>query len=152
MNVIAIARHGIGIAGPPPLGLAIARGIVIDCIRHTEAEGLVIQAAGPEAETAWLARCAARYRAAELPSGLELAVTIGLRSGETARHIGRLLVAEAETQLGDRPAAIIRIGPDDLVLDRRDGSEPIPVRPAMVGLAEARSWAREQVGRHRLGV
>jgi hypothetical protein len=149
MNVIAIARHGIGIAGPPTLGLAIARGIAIDCVRHAPADRLVIQAAGAEAEVAWLARCAARYRPADLPPGLALAVTIGLRTGESERLVGRLLVAEEETDLGERPAAIIRIGPDDLVLDRRDGSQPVPVRPAMIGLAEARSWAREQVGRQR---
>lgn len=152
MNVIAIARHGIGIAGPPPIGLAIARGMAIDCIRHAPAERLVIQAAGPEHEVAWLARSAARYRPAELPPGLELAVTIGVRVGATERLIGRLLIAATEPALGDRPTVIIRIGPDDLVLDRRDGSQPVPVQPAMVSLADARSWAREQVGRHRSAV
>ncbi|OJX62335.1 MAG: hypothetical protein BGO95_11175 [Micrococcales bacterium 73-13] len=153
MNVVAIARHGIGVAGVPPMGLAVARGIAIESIRHAEPERLALQAAGAEAELAWLARCAARYRPAPLPPGLELAISVGVRLGPHAaaaeRLVARILVAEREAELGDRCGAVVRIGPERIVLDRRDGSPPTPVLSRLVGLAEAERWAREQVGRSR---
>ncbi|MBO9578233.1 MAG: hypothetical protein J7480_05630 [Microbacteriaceae bacterium] len=141
MNVIGILRHGIGIAGVPPIGLAIARGLVIDGIRHADPASLAIQAAGPEEERAWLRRIARVHRTAPLPPGLVLAIRVG--NGE--RAVGAVLVAERETDLGDRPGSILRIGLETIELDRRDGSPPVAVAPSLVGLAEAQAWARAHV-------
>lgn len=138
MNLIAIARRGIGIAGVPPVGLAIARGIAMDLIRHADPAVLELQVAGAHAERAWFAPLVARIRTAPLPP----AVAFALRVANGPSVVGSLLVAEHETALGHRIGSVVRIGLDAIELDRRDGSVPIPVAPAFVALAEAEAWAR----------
>lgn len=143
MNLVAIARHGIGVAGVPPLAIAIARGLAIDIVRHAEPQALVVQAAGPDAEAVWLTRLRADLRRAPLPPGIAFA----LRVANGASVVGSLLVAEREIDLGDRPGAVVRIGLEAIELDRRDGSATVPVAPTFVGLGQAEVLVRELSGR-----
>lgn len=138
MNLVALGRHGIGIAGVPPLALAIARGLAIEFVRHAQADTLAIEAAGPDAEAAWLTRLGANVRRAPLPPGLAFACRVA--NGQ--RVVGRVAVAEREADLGDRPATIVRVGTESVELDRRDGTPPLTVVPAFVGLAQAEALAR----------
>ncbi len=138
MNLLAIARHGIGICGTPPVAIAIARGIAIDCIRHADRSVLAIQAAGAEAERGWLARPAGRFRPSSLPPGLVLAVRID----NGTSPVGSLIVAERESELGVRDGSVLRVGVEAVELDRRDGTAALRVLPRIVGLADAEAWAR----------
>lgn len=138
MNLVAITRHGMGIAGVPPVAIAIARGLAIDCVRHAEPQALVIQAAGADAEAAWLTRLPGTLRRALLPPGIAFAVLV--TNGTSV--VGNVLVAEREEVLGDRLGAIIRVGLESISLDRRDGSPPLPVTPRFVGLSQAETLAR----------
>lgn len=138
MNLIAVARHGIGIAGVPPLGIAIARGLAIELIGAADAEALAVQAAGADGEAAWLTRIRGRLRRAPMPPGIAFA----LRVENGTRVVGSLLVAERERDLGDRPGVVVRIGREAVELDRRDGSAPLPVTPRYVGLDQAAAMVR----------
>ena len=133
MNLIAIARHGIGITGPPPLAVAVARGIVLALIRHAEPSALVVQAAAGEAELGWLRRLARRMRAVSLPPGVAFAARVS--NGDAV--VGTVLVAEREADLGHRLGCVVRIGPSTIVLDRRDGSLPVEVAPEFLDLEGA---------------
>jgi len=138
MNVIAIARRGIGVVGVPPVGIAVARGIAIELIRHAEPGALVVQVAAADPEAVWLAKLASMVRRAPLPRGIAFAI----RVSNAARPIGAVLVAEHEHDLGHRLGCVIRLGPEAIVLDRRDGSPPTPVSPAFVDRAEAEALVR----------
>ena len=133
MNLLAIARHGIGIAGVPPLGVAIARGLAIDLVRAADPARLVVQAAGDDAEARWLTRIRGRLLRAPLPQGIAFALRVG--NGDAV--VGSLLVAEREDELGDRPGAVLRIGVEVVELDRRDGTTPLVVEPRYVGVDQA---------------
>lgn len=145
MNLVAIARHGIGIAGVPPIAIAIARGLAIDFVRHAEPSALVVQAAGPDAEAAWLTRLPGTVRRAPLPPGIAFAVMVG----NGGSIVGNVLVAEREADLGDRLATIVRLGLDSIELDRRDGSPPLPVVPRLVSLTQAEALVRGLTGGFR---
>jgi len=135
---VGIARHGIGVSGAPVIALAVARGIVLDCVAHADPAALRLQLAGAERELAWMARLAGRVRRAPLPPGVSLAVRIA----NGASTVGRVLVAERETELGERLAAVVRVGVETIELDRREGTPPVPVTPRLVSLAEAGESSR----------
>ncbi len=143
VHLIALARHGIGIVGPPPLAIALARTVVIELVRNAEPWALAIQVAGPPAEAAWLARLSGVISGAPLPPGIALAV----RVANGTAPVGAVLVAEREADLGPLPAAVLRIGGDAVELDRRDGAAPLPIAPVFTDRDGAADWARGRVGR-----
>jgi len=143
MNLIGVARHGIGIAGVPPIAISVARGIVIECVRHADRRALVVQAAAPDPEHSWLARLGGSFLRVPLPPGLAFAVRIA--NGRSV--VGGVLVAEREVDLGDRPGTLIRIGHETIELDRRDGSPALPVVPRFLGLVHAEALVRRLPGR-----
>ena len=137
MNLLGIARHGIGIAGPPPVAVAIARGLALEIVATADPAALAIQAGGSDGEAAWLTTLPGRLRHAPLPPGIVFA----LRVTNGASTVGSLLVAEREADLGERPGVVVRIGLESVELDRRDGSPGVGVVPRFVGLEAARVGA-----------
>lgn len=139
MNLLSVARHGVGIAGAPPVGVAIARALAIEFAAAADAERAVVQFGGSDVEATWLARLAPVVRRVPIPPGIVFAVRVS--NGTCV--VGSLIVAERERDLGDRPGIVLRIGPRGVELDRRDGSSPLAVVPRLVGLEDARARTRQ---------
>ncbi len=140
MQLIAIARHGIGVAGPIPAAIALARTVALELVRCAEPRSLAVQAAGPPAELEWLARLPGLVRAAPLPPGVAFAVRVA--NGDSP--LGAVLAGERVEALGPRLAAVLGLGAEAVLLDRRDGSAPLRLAPEFTSRATAARWARER--------
>jgi len=138
VNLLSVARHGVGIAGAPAVGVAIARGLAIEFAAAADAATAVAQFGGSDVEATWLERLATVTRRAPTPPGIVFAV----RVSNGPHVVGTLIVAERERDLGDRPGIVLRIGSTGVELDRRDGSPPFAVVPRLVGLEDARARTR----------
>ena len=153
--VLADPYGGIGFVGVLPLARAAARAALVQCAHHGVPGGLALEL--PRSTALAVGRSAAPHR-----SGSRAAASarpcrrLGL-SGRRHRCTegGRFRVARADRASAAMIAVaadaaalppglqtVVRIdAPDSALVRRHDGAAPVPVVPALTGVADALAWA-----------